>query len=194
MQAGWADGQPLGVIAVQVGDGVTEVAATSGEASDRAAPIGGATVLLLPGIDPYTDDYTVEVTDASGTRTLTEAELNPMNTPEWREACEPPPPALPEAGEQPADAAAAEAAVRDVFSTLFGSTVPYEDKPDGLLDDDSGIDEAIEVARNGVYADAVATAVYTIEDFVFTSPTEAWFRYTIDTDTSYFSQRYGTAT
>jgi hypothetical protein len=192
-QAGWADGQLLGVIAVQVGDGITEVAAASGDVSDRAAPIGGAAVLLLPDIDPYTDDYTVEVTDASGTRTLTEAELNPMNTPEWREACEPPPPALPDAGEQPADATAAEAAVRDVFSALFGSSVPFEEKPDGLLDDYTSVGEALESARNGVYADAVGTAVYTIEDFVFTSPTEAWFRYAIDTDTSHFGQRYGTA-
>jgi hypothetical protein len=191
--AGWADGQPMGVVAVQVADGVTEVAATSGDVSDRAAPIGGAVVLLLPGIDPYADGYTVEVTDASGTRTLTEAELNPMNTPEWREACEPPPPPLPDAGEQPADAAAAEAAVRDVFAALFGSSVPYEEKPGGLLDDETGVLEALEVARNGDFADAVATAVYTIEDFVFTSPTEAWFRYGIDTNVSYLGQRYGTA-
>lgn len=192
-QAGWADGQPLAVIAVQVGDGVTEVAATSGDVSDRTAPAGGAAILLLPGIDPYSTAYTVEVTDASGTRTLTDAELNPANTPEWREACEPPPPALPDAGEQPADPAAAEAAVRDVFATLFGGSVPFEDQPDGLLDDDAGVDEAFAVARNGAYADAVATAVYTMEDFVFTSPTEAWFRYAIDTGASYFSQRYGTA-
>ncbi len=192
-QAGWADGQPLAVIAVQVGDGITEVAATSGEVSDRGAPTGGVVVLLLPGIDPYTDGYAVDVTDASGTRALTDAELNPMNTPEWHEACEPPPPALPEAGEQPADAAAAEAAVRGVFTELFGSTTPFEDKPAGLLDDDTGVAAAIEVARGGDYADAVATAEYTIEDFVFTNPTEAWFRYSIATGMSYFSQRYGTA-
>jgi hypothetical protein len=191
--AGWADGQLLGVIAVQVGEGITEVVATSGEVSDRAAPTGGAVVLLLPGVDPYTDGYSVDVTDASGTRSLTEAELNPMNTSEWHEACEPPPPALPAAGEQPADAAAAEAAVRGVFAELFGSTTPFEEKPAGLLDDDTGVAAAIEVARGGDYADAVATAEYTIEDFVFTSPTEAWFRYSISTDMSYFSQRYGTA-
>jgi hypothetical protein len=192
-QAGWADGQPMGVVAVQVGDGITEVAATSGDVSDRAAPTGGAVVLLLPGIDPFADGYTVEVTDASGARTLTEAELNPMNTPEWRESCEPPPPALPDAGEQPSDPAAAEAAVRDVFATLFDQSVPREDKPEGLLDDDTGVDEATELARSGVNAEAAASAVYTIEDFVFTSPTEAWFRYAIDTSMGHFGQRYGTA-
>lgn len=191
--AGWADGQTMGVIAVQVGDGVTEVAATSGDVSDRAAPTGGAVVLLLPGIDPSADGYTVEVTGASGTRALTEAEINPMNTPEWREACEPPPPPLPDAGEQPADPVAAEAAVRDVFTQLFGSSVPYEDKPGGLLDDETGVLEAFEVARNGDFADAVATAVYTIQDFVFTGPTEAWFRYGIDTNVTHLGQRYGTA-
>ena len=83
--------------------------------------------------------------------------------------------------------------MRDVFATLFGSTTPFEEQPAGLLDDDTGVAAAIEVARNGVYADAVATAEYTIEDFVFTSPTEAWFRYAIDTGESYFGQRYGTA-
>jgi hypothetical protein len=192
-QAGWADGQPMGVVAVQASDGITEVAATSGDVSDRAAPTGGAVVLLLPGIDPYTDGYTVEVTDAAGPRTLTDAELNPSNSPEWREACEPPPPALPEAGEQPADAAAAEAAVREVFATLFDTTVLREDKPDDLLDDDTGVDEAAESARSGDFGDAAASAVYTIEDFVFTSPTEAWFRYGIDTSMGHFGQRYGTA-
>ncbi len=191
--AGWADGQPMAVIAVQVADGVTEVAATSGEVSDRVAPSGGLAVLLLPGIDPYADGYDVEITDASGARTLADAELNQSNSPEWREACEPPPPPLPEAGEQPADAAAAEAAVRDVFAELFGSTTPFEEKPAGLLDDDTGVAAAIEVARNGAYADAVATAEYTIEEFVFTSPTEAWFRYRIDASTGSFGQRYGTA-
>ena len=191
--AGWADGQSMAVIAVQVADGVTEVAATSGEVSDRVAPIGGLAVLLLPGIDPYADGYDVEITDASGARTLADAELNQSNSPEWREACEPPPPPLPEAGEQPADAAAAEAAVRDVFAELFGSTTPFEEKPAGLLDDDTGVAAAIEVARNGAYADAVATAEYTIEEFVFTSPTEAWFRYRIDASTGSFGQRYGTA-
>ena len=83
--------------------------------------------------------------------------------------------------------------MRDVFATLFSSSIPYEEKPEGLLDDDTGVAAALEVARDGVYADAVATAEYTIEDFVFTSPTEAWFRYAIDTGTSYFGQRYGTA-
>ena len=183
----------LGVIAVQVAEGITEVAATSGDVTDRAAPVGGAVVLLLPGVDPYVDGYSVDVTDASGTRTLTEAELNPMNSAEWHEACEPPPPALPDAGEQPADTAAAEAAVRDVFATLFGSSTPFEDQPAGLLDDDTGVAAAIEVARSGDFSDAVATAEYTIEDFVFTNPTEAWFRYSIATDMSYFGQRYGTA-
>ncbi|HWM21183.1 MAG TPA: hypothetical protein VNO51_15935 [Ilumatobacteraceae bacterium] len=192
-QAGWADGQPFGIVVVQVADGITEVAATAGEVSDRVAPSGGAAILLLPGIDPYIDDYTVEVTDASGVRALDESELNPMNTAEWHAACEPPPPPLPAAGEQPADAAAAEAAVRDVFAELFGSSVPFEDKRDGLLDDYTGVDAAIAEARDGDFADAVATAEYTIEDFVFTSPTEAWFRYAIATGTSYFGQRYGTS-
>ncbi len=192
-QAGWADGQPMGVIAVQVADGVTEVAATSGDVSDRVAPTGGAAVLLLPGIDPYNDSYAVEITDASGTRTLTPADLTPSNTPEWREACEAPPPALPDAGEQPSDAAAAEAAVRDVFATLVDTSVPREDKPDNLLDDYTGVDDAIELAMSGVFADAAASAVYTIEDFVFTTPTEAWFRYGIDASTGHFGQRYGTA-
>ena len=70
---------------------------------------------------------------------------------------------------------------------------PVRGEAGGLLDDDTGVAAAIEVARAGDYADAVATAEYTIEDFVFTSPTEAWFRYSISTGTSFFGQRYGTA-
>jgi hypothetical protein len=39
----------------------------------------------------------------------------------------------------------------------------------------------------------VASAVTTIEELVFTSPEEAWFRYSIDTSNGMFGPRYGTA-
>jgi hypothetical protein len=188
---GWADGQPVGVLSVQVPDGVSEVVATSAGVTDRAAPGNGLAVLALPGVDPSVDGYRVDVTDPSGTRSLTQDELV-FDTPEWRAACEPPPPALPGPGEQPADPAAAEAEVRDVFARLFDPALPFDDKAH-LLDDATGVAVAAAGAREGDFADAAASAVHTIEDFVFTSPTEAWFRYGIDTSVGYFGQRYGRA-
>ena len=43
-------------------------------------------------------------------------------------------------------------------------------------------------------ADSAESATQTIEELVFTSRTDAWFRYGIDRINGYFSPRYGTAT
>jgi hypothetical protein len=63
-----------------------------------------------------------------------------------------------------------------------------------LLDDRTGVDDAIAQVLEGGFADSAESATHTVEELVFTSPTEAWFRYGIDTSDGYFGQRYGTAT
>lgn len=194
VQAGWADGHLLRILQIQTAPDATEVAVTwSDGASDRAAVADGVAVLVVDGDGPY-DDYTFEITDASGTRLLSKDDLDYYNDPDYRAACQEPPPALPEAGEQPADQAAAEAALVERFEILWDRSIAEDAKPDDLLDDRTGVDDAIAQVFDGVYADSADSATHTIEELVFTSPTEAWFRYGIDTINGFFGERYGTAT
>ncbi|MDJ0767752.1 MAG: hypothetical protein QNJ12_03125 [Ilumatobacter sp.] len=194
MMAGWADGQQMRIVAVQAGPAVTEVAVVwDDDANDRAAVVDGIAVLVVAGSDPWASSYTLEVTDADGTRSLDQNELDRFNDQEWRAACEEPPPALPDAGEQPVDAAAERAAIEERFSLLWDLDVPREEKQD-VLDDWTGVDEALAAVTEGDFGDIALTATQTIEELVFVGPTEAWFRYSVVTELTNFHDRYGTAT
>jgi hypothetical protein len=193
-EAGFADARPLRLLQVQTSPDVTEVAVVWPDgASDRTAVVDGVAVLVVDGSNPW-DGWSLEITDGSGTRTVTVSDLDHLGDPDYRAACVEPPPALPDAGEQPADRAAAEAALRARFDLLWARTVSADDKPDDLLDDRTGVDAAIAQVFEGPYAAVAESATRTIDELVFTSPTEAWFRYGIDSDNGYFGPRYGTAT
>ena len=194
IDAGQADGHPVRLLQVQAAADVTEVAVTWADGGhDRTAVVNGVAVLMADGVGAY-HEFSLEVVDASGVRTLTDRDLDYYSDPDYRAGCEEPPPALPPAGEQPADPAAAEAALRERFQTLWDRTIDEDAKPDDLLDDWTGIDEALTQVFEGGFAESAESAEHTIEELVFTGPTEAWFRYGIDTITGYFGQRYGYAT
>jgi hypothetical protein len=191
-EAGHADGHVMRLLQIQAAPDVTEVAVTWPDgATDRTAPSNGAAVLVVEDSGAY-DGYTLKVTGASGTTTLTDRDLDYYDDPDYRAACEEPPPALPEAGEQPADPAAAEAALLERFQLLWDRT--REDWPGELVDDDTGIEAALAQIIEGPFAESAETATHIVEELVFTSPTEAWFRYAIDSETGFFGQRYGYAT
>lgn len=198
-EVGWADDHPVRYLVVQADPAVTEVAVTWDDGlTDRSALADGVAVLVVePGAsDPdgvWMRDYALEVTEATGVRTLTRDDLNYYEDPEYRAGCNPPPPALPDPGEQPADPTAAEQALRDRFALLWDQSVPRDEKR-SVLDDWTGVDAAADAVLVGDFADAAATAEHEIEEIVFTSPTEAWFRYALLTDISDFYDRYGTAT
>lgn len=189
----WADGRPLRVVVAQTAPTVTEVAVTWPDgAADRTPVVDGVAVLLADGELDDSAEFLLQIVTADGTRDLTAAELQRGRDPEWRAACDPPPPPLPEAGEQPADPAAAEDAVRERFDLIWDRSVPPEDKP-GLIDDRTGIDAAVEEVDGGSLAEAAESSGHVIEELVFTSPTEVWFRYGIDTVNGYFGDRFGYA-
>ena len=194
VEAGYADGRPLRVLQVQTAPDATEVAVTwSDGGADRTAVVNGAAVLVVEGTDPY-GDYSFEITDAAGTRMLTNSDLDYYRDADYRAGCEEPPPALPDAGDQPADPVAAEAALRERFDLLWNRSLPADETPGDLLDDRTGVDAATEAVFAGGFSEAAESATHIIEELVFTGPTEAWFRYGIDTTNGYFGQRYGTAT
>jgi hypothetical protein len=195
---GWVDDHAIRYLTVQADPGITDIAVTWEDGlSDRTAVVDGFAVLVVEpsesDVDPWSLAYVLEVTDANGSRVISSGDLNYYDDPEYRAACNPPPPSLPAPGEQPADPAAAEQALRDRFDLLWDQTVARDDKR-SVLDDWTGVDEAVEAALTGGYADAASTASHQIDEISFTGPAEAWFRYTLFTDVTNFFDRYGTAT
>jgi hypothetical protein len=106
---------------------------------------------------------------------------------------DPPQRPLPTAGVQPADPAAAAAQIRQRHALLVDRSVPAGQKPADLLDDDTGVQAAFASLDNGPYRDVAASATYAIDEIVFTTPDEAWFRYTITTSSSTYGDRFGNA-
>ncbi len=203
---GTPDGQPTWVFVVQVADDTENVVVTLDTGvSDAAAPQNGVAVLAVPGIAPteivegsdryWVDNspvFSVEVQGGAAAGVVDSDGVGSWDDPEFRESCTPPPPALPEAGEQPADPAAAEAEIRNAMTSLYG-VVGTDDVGIDLIDDPTGVAEARAQVQDGVFAEDAANASATIEELVFTAPDEAWFRYSIDTPGNDFDDRYGIA-
>ncbi len=203
---GASDGSPQWVVVVQTPVDVANVRVVFADGfADETAPENGIAVLTAPGQAPTPvdeGDYTYwmdptpsfEVTfeGADEPVTLGSDGVGTWEDPEFRESCSPPPPPLPDAGEQPADPAAADAEIRAAMSALYG-IIGTGDVGSDLIDDPTGVAEAREQVQAGGFADDAASATATIAELVFTAPTEAWFRYSIDTDGNDFDNRYGIA-
>lgn len=202
---GAADGAPHRVLVLQVDPGVSEVAVEFDDGgSDRAAVVDGVAVLVVPGLggDPDTGtgdpwlftqmlNFDLTLVGEGGSTTLARSEVGTWDNPDFAASCEPPPPALPDPGEQPADPAAAEQEIRTTMTALYGGDSDEDD--DELVDDPTGVADAREqVAETGFEAEA-ASAVAVVEELVFTAPDEAWFRYRIETSGFDLTDRYGTA-
>jgi hypothetical protein len=206
MLLGGNDGSPQWAVVVQAPLDVTTVRVDFADgSSDAAPPQNGIAVLTgpAPPSEPVTEDgYTYWLDPTPAYAVTFEGGSEPVSIgvdgvgrwddPEFRESCTPPPPALPDAGEQPADPAAAEAEVRAAMSTLYGIVGSGEVGTE-LLDDPTGVAEAREQVQAGGFADDAAEAVATIDELVFTTPAEAWFRYSLDTPNNDFTNRYGIA-
>lgn len=191
---GYVESAPVFGATVQVAADVTSVTFTTASGlSDTTTPVNGVALVAVNG--PIEDTFTVTLTKSDGaTTSLGTADLTaPYSSSEYHNACEPPPPALPAAGEQPADPAAAEAAVRESWrlSRDFAGTDPSVRIT--YVDDPTGIQDAWKALSDGQYATAATTAKQPIAEVVFTSPTEAWFRYDVLTSITNFYNRYGMA-
>ena len=173
--------------------------ASDGIQVDRAPVANGVAMVVMPP-QAFRDGETVEnltvkLVDLDG-RLSAPVPLTYVDqtTPPECGPGEPPQRSLPPAGEQPADPEAAEAQIRERHALLIDRSVSADEKPSDLLDDDTGVQTAIAVMDDGPYADQAASATYAIDELVFTTPEEAWFRYTITTSASTFANRFGQAT
>ena len=193
---GYVEGSPVFGAVVQVGADATSVTFTTASGlTDSTAPSNGIALLAVNG--PIEENFSVVITNGDGSSTtLSSADLTSSNSYDdsgYRQACEPPPPVLPPAGEQPADPAAAEAAVRAAWALArdFGAVDP--DVRASYIEDTTGIAEAWDAVNNGEFAEAAKGSTSTITELVFTSPTEAWFRYDITSSIVNYNDRYGIA-
>ncbi|MGB0112325.1 MAG: hypothetical protein WBP59_03820 [Ilumatobacteraceae bacterium] len=203
---GAIDQQPRWVIVAQTPPGTTNVSVTFDDgATDAAAPQNGYVVLSAPGQAPTEMDegggtywmraepsFEVTFEGADGVVDVQSQAVGTWNDPEFRASCQPPPPALPDAGEQPADPVVAESEITTKMTALYDSTVLL-DTDVVYVDDDTGITEAREQIAEGNYSDEASSAQATIEELVFTSPAEAWFRYRVETTGVDLIDRYGIA-
>ena len=191
--SGYPEGSPIFGALAQVDPDVTQVTMTTASGlTDSTAPIDGLALLEVAG--GIEQDLTFTVTKGDGSSTTTPvAELTaPYATAEYHTACDPPPPVLPEAGEQPSDPNAAEAAVRANWAIVHDFAGDPQSRR-SYVDDDTGVAEAWTALQNGDYADAAKASTADIAELVFTSPTEAWFRYDLLTPITNFYDRYGIA-
>ena len=203
---GGNDGNPQWVIVAQAPPDATNVRVVFADGStDEVAPVGGIAALVAAAppstlVDEGGSTYWIEPSPAfevtfegGAAPVVIDSEgVGDWDDPEFRASCTPPPPALPEAGEQPADPTAAEAEIRALMASLYGADGEDVDRS-ALLDDATGVAEAREQVQAGGYAQDAANARATIDELVFTAPEEAWFRYSIDTPGNDFDARYGIA-
>jgi hypothetical protein len=140
----------------------------------------------LPGL--------VFVTDGGETLQVLYRLLVANRSEPYESECRPRPPTLPfpSAGEQPSDPVTAEAEIRERHALAVDRSIPLTEEPD-LLDDITGVAEAVAEVDAGENADTAASAEYIINDLVFTAPDEAWFDYTISTSAGDFESNHGVA-
>lgn len=166
---------------------------------DRATVVDGVVMLVavqqLQAEGSTVGDLSVATIAADGEQSApVSVSTTWRTTPTECGAGDPPVQQLPSPGAQPANPDGAAAQIRGRHALLVDQSVPADQKPVDLLDDYTGVQAAIDGLATSQFRDAAASAKYTIDDLVFTQPDEAWFRYTITTSTSTFSDRIGHAT
>ncbi len=190
--SGYAEGVPFRALVLNLSDDVISATATwSDDATDTAAPIDGWVVLATPGA--ASGKFQLVLKTDAGEKTIAWDELPQDGDLAWQKDCSPPPPGLPAAGDQPDDPLGTEAEIRTNFELLYNQDVAFEDKGKQLLDDTTGIQDAIDQMQAGGFADVANTAVHTMTDLVFVSRNEAWFTYDLQTQFGDFPNRFGIA-
>lgn len=189
---GYAESQPFRVLVLQVSDDITLASVSWDDgATDAAVPVDGWVALATPGAP--SGKFVLDLETAGGGRTIDWNEIPRDGDAGWQKGCTPPPPELPAPGEQPDDADESQAAIADAFDLMWDQDVPFEEKGELILDDTTGVADAIDAVMNGGFGDVARTAVHEITDLVFVSPDEAWFKYDINTTSGAFTDRFGIA-
>ena len=192
--------QPTQYILLRTADDAREIVLSNSDGTerDRATVTNRVAMVAVvadaTGAAPGFNDLRVAVVGTDGQQSAT-VPLAPgaRDVPAECGPGEAPHRPLPPAGLQPADPAAAEAEVRERYALLVDQSINSDQKPTDLLDDNTGVPDAVEQLHSGQYAEVAANATYSVDELVFTKPDEAWFRYTIKTSLGDFPDRFGIA-
>jgi hypothetical protein len=157
--SGYAEGQRFRVLVLQVAADTTLATASWADGStDSAVPVNGWVVLATPGDSAV--EFDISLQRAAAAIDIAYDDLPRDGDLEWQKACNPPPPELPAAGEQPDDPAGAEQQIVDVFALLWDRDIPLDEKV--VLDDTTGVADAVEQVDNGGFGETAKTATHTI--------------------------------
>jgi hypothetical protein len=186
---------PVMVVVVQVGAGADHARATfPGGRTDTMATDHGLAVLAV-AVENRVDVLrgVINVEALHGDQTVAQSSVNADNGMFWvvGGGC-PAPMQLPPAGEQPADAAAAKAAVTQAYTHVYDGSVNWADKR-ADVEDGARLDDAVNQLSTGGLADIVRSSKGIVKEIVFTAPDHAWVRYDITTSSSNFPGRIGQA-
>lgn len=156
-----------------------------------AVDVGGLAMASVPAdgwetIAQTEQGYTATIT--TGAQVTEVASWTYPSEDFYRDNCMPPPPSLPDPGEQPADPAAAIDAVRAAITTVFGRA-DAADKTLALEHPEVVLPAMEELAQN--YPDVEAVAE--MGDLVFTAPDTAFFYYDLDAGIARFDDQIGQA-
>ncbi len=189
-----------GLAVVRTSGAADQVAVVVGDTEfDRAAFVDGLAVLDLGDTwgrpDPESPSLVLFSGGVGGDPLpLTSAFGRPVA--EYERECTPgpfPQLPLPAPGEQPSDPASAEAEILAVYERALDRSVPLSADDPAAVDDLTGLEDAVAEVDAGEMAEVAASAEHAVDEMVFTSPDEAWFRYTISTTVGEFGGRFGIA-
>ncbi|MCU1399241.1 MAG: hypothetical protein JWN62_2350 [Acidimicrobiales bacterium] len=187
-------------LVIRVGTGAAEAVLVSSDGTELdRAPVSNDIAMLVVAADAVgegetVNDLSVIVVSANGEQSApVPLAPAPWGAPSDCSPGEAPRRPLPQSGPQPADPTGAAAQIRDRYASLVDISIPFDHKPSDLLDDDTGVQSAIDAVYAGQYGAIAASAAYSVDDLVFTAPDEAWFRYSITTSASTFTDRFGRA-
>ncbi|MGH3743556.1 MAG: hypothetical protein ACRDTP_01690, partial [Mycobacteriales bacterium] len=169
---GVAEGDPVQVVSVRVAPTVATVTLKTSHGEDSMAPVDGLAVVAVEGASSAGQ---LTATDAHG-HTVTTVPL-PTRPTAATPACAVQPPTLPPPGVQPADPAAATAAVRQAYATAFTSVPGRIGAPATVQDGNQLVGALNQVRQN--FPQAAATSTVKTGQLVFTSPTTASVVFTV---------------
>ncbi len=96
------------------------------------------------------------------------------------ESCEPPPPALPPAGEQPADPDSARAEIAEAYTLAYGGGQDREDQLQAFADPEAMASVLPALDESEAFAAYRGKVSAVVGEIVFDSPTHAWLFYDIE--------------
>jgi hypothetical protein len=171
---GAAEHSPIELVMLRVAGDISEVRLTTPSGSDSTAPVKGLAVLAVPGSSVT---GTVSLLDGNGQQRGS-VKLPQPNTMETT-ACAPQSLPLPKPGQQPADAAAADKAVRAAYAKAF-TAVPGDDSYSSLsaVQDGDSLHSALDQLRQN-FAEAAASSSVDTGQLVFTDPETAVLKFTL---------------